>query len=133
MNRSAEKGVFVDVQVEAEEDSDDYDPSQEESSIDDGSQQYCDNDYEKLGDDDTLFDANTDKDVEFASLETAGGSMAGLEGTDTDINACSDDFSSDELRSIDDSSDEENLTKKNKHPVFNAEIDMLNPVFKVGM
>ncbi|KAH7833745.1 hypothetical protein Vadar_009318 [Vaccinium darrowii] len=126
---------LVDVQIDEEDDSDAYELEHETSSDDE--EVFYDSDY-GFSDDDELFQQNIDADTEFDGLvekqrpqydedyTRAVDELVDIEGVDE---------SSDELDSLDDSSDEEGGSKKKKmkYPVFNENTDMENPVFKVGM
>ncbi|GMP78444.1 hypothetical protein CsSME_00034366 [Camellia sinensis var. sinensis] len=98
--RSQRKGVLVDIQVTEEEDNDDYDPNPLDSSSSDESEKYEDSDY-GFSDDDALYEANVDKELEFASV---GSSKNGMAEAVDDLQSLGSSF--DELRSIDSSSDE---------------------------
>ncbi|KAH7863402.1 hypothetical protein Vadar_017045 [Vaccinium darrowii] len=134
---------LVDVQVDNEEESDEYDPDSTSSESGSDDEDFYESD-DGVSDDDTMFQENVDKNIEFAGL---GGSMApsgqeyasmvdGLANLDGD----SDGISSDDLKSMSGSSsdeDEDGWTGRKKaktnYPVFNEKTDMDNPVFKIGM
>ena len=81
-----------------------------------------------------MFDLNVDKEVEWDGLGTSRPAIdpknAAVIDEIADIEG--DDVSSDELRSINNSSDEDGRSRC-KYPIFNEETDMNNPIFALGM
>ncbi|KAF7147202.1 hypothetical protein RHSIM_Rhsim03G0174600 [Rhododendron simsii] len=126
---------MVDVQVDEEDDSDEYDIDSDTSDED---EVFYDSDY-GLTDDDELFEQNVDRDVEFGGLNkkntlSIDADYAAVIKEMADIEGGVDD-SSDELNSGYSSSDEEGGSRKQerKYTVFNEKTEMDNPVFEVGM
>lgn len=126
---------MVDVQVDEEDDSDEYDL---DSDTFDEDEVFYDSDY-GLTDDDELFEQNVDRDVEFGGLNkkntlSIDANYAAVIEEMADIEGGIDD-SSDELNSGHSSSDEEGESRKQerKYTVFNEKTKMDNPVFEVGM
>lgn len=107
----------------------DYDSGSHESSE---LEEFKDSDYD-FSEDDRLFDANVDRNVEWVGL------MKGRRKETTsehEHNTAGDEMNSDELISLDgsSSSDEDSRPKENtRFHQFNSKADMVDPQFKVGM
>ncbi|XP_028084942.1 uncharacterized protein LOC114286062 [Camellia sinensis] len=124
--KSQRNGVLVDIQVAEEEDSDDYDPNLSDFSSSDESEKYKDSDF-GYSDDDALYEANVDKELEFAGV---GSKNAMVKAVD-DLQSLG--SSSDELRSIDSLFDEGGTSHMRQYPIFNVHYDIHSPQFKLGM
>ncbi|XP_028060517.1 uncharacterized protein LOC114264109 [Camellia sinensis] len=84
-----------------------------------------------FNEDDILFDVNIDKNVEWGALGRHEPNNQKIEVPH--IDCLEPNATSDELKSIDGSSDEEDVSNRVRYLEFNPNIDMADPQFKVGM
>lgn len=132
---------LVDVQVDNDEESGEYDPDSTSSESDSDDEEFYESDN-GVDDNDTTFEENVDKNIEFDGL---GGSMApfgqeyaSLVDGPANLDGDSDGISFDNLRSLSGSSSDEDggLVGRRPKPTTQSSMRRLtmdNPVFKIGM
>ncbi|KAH7846022.1 hypothetical protein Vadar_008846 [Vaccinium darrowii] len=119
--------------IDDDSDTNEYDPDSESSNSDD--EEFNESDYE-LDDDDGLLDTNVEKGVQTGVSEHAYvenevpdlGDLADLDGESEDTEEFDSGYSS-----SDTDDGRAPKVKKKKNVIFNEKVDMVNPVFSVGM
>ncbi|KAH7837497.1 hypothetical protein Vadar_014550 [Vaccinium darrowii] len=124
--------VYVQMDEQGEDsDTDDYDPDSESSDCEDEEFEESDDGVEA---DDVLFQVNVNNEAEFDGIEhnndpndNGKDDMLDSEGIDNTEELLS------HSSSLDSDDDTVRTTKKKKYPIFNENVDMLNPVFSIEM
>ncbi|XP_028094043.1 uncharacterized protein LOC114294125 [Camellia sinensis] len=94
-----------------------------------------DSEYDDGEEDDLLYEANIDKNVEWGGFHERGkgNNVDDFNATIDGLNWDENDVESDELISLEGSSNEDGGPKRDKFPEFNKHTNMVDPQFQVGM